>query len=174
MKPVPMKLNVEFMPQTDNKVQPDRTCNTSSCAMAGKFLGGRITTDDEYWKVLSKYGDSTDHSAQTKALKEVGVSSEWRVDGSYSDIEQQLMEGNPVVIGILHRGTDELPGGGHMIVVIGMNNNLNFRCHDPYGSMNNNYQGDVYQGRDVVYGRRQLSKRWMVDGVGSGWYRKFL
>ena len=35
---VDIQLNVPFYPQTDNYTQPDRTCNSSSCAMVAKFL----------------------------------------------------------------------------------------------------------------------------------------
>ena len=37
-KPLNNLLNVPYYPQTDNYVQPDRTCNSSACAMCLEFL----------------------------------------------------------------------------------------------------------------------------------------
>jgi hypothetical protein len=63
-----IELDVPFYPQTDNYTMPDRTCNSSSCAMAAKFLGANIKGDDEYLQIVLTHGDTTDHSAQTEAL----------------------------------------------------------------------------------------------------------
>lgn len=169
----PGALPVPCWLQTDNKVQPDRTCNTSSCAMVAKYLGANISSDDEYWQIVNKYGDTTDHSAQTAALNQVGIKSTWRTNLDFGDIDASLANKKPVVIGIMHRGPETSPTGGHMIVIIGKTPSGDYIVNDPYGSLNNGYTGDAKQGCGAVYTKATLAKRWTVEGAGTGWGRLF-
>jgi Peptidase_C39 like family len=167
-------LPVPYYPQTDNRNQPNRTCNSSSCAMVAKFLGAKIDGDDDYWiNYVNPEGDSTDHSAQTRALDNLDIYSEWHTDLSFVDLDHSLVvEKKPVVIGILHRGSLDYPTGGHMIVVVGKSGK-DYIVNDPYGSLNDGYTGDVYNGKGAVYSRFDLAKRWLADGDYSGWGRLF-
>jgi hypothetical protein len=62
-----------------------------------------------------------------------------------------------------------------MIVCIGRSADGKFYTfHDPYGSLVRGYTGPVIEGRQVVYSRMELEKRWTADGPGSGWGRIFL
>lgn len=172
-----IKLAVPYFNQTDNLYEPMRTCNTSSCAMVAKFLGAKISGDDEYYKYVIKYGDTTDHTAQTYALKAIDIKSTWRTDLGFADLDKTIAAGIPAVIGILHRGTLNEPEGGHMIVVIGFTAKKDYICHDPFGSLldaGGGYTGDVNNGRRVVYPRAVLNRRWLVDGDRTGWGRLFL
>jgi hypothetical protein len=170
-------LKVPFFPQTDNLNQPDRTCNTSSCAMVGKALGTNLFQgDDDYWGVVTRYGDTTDHSAQTKALADMGIKSTWHINLGFDDLDSSLEAGYPVVIGILHRGTIDHPTGGHMIVVIGRTLDGDYVINDPYGSLLDYaeaYSGAVTNGKQVVYPRWLLRRRWLPEGEKSGWGRLF-
>jgi hypothetical protein len=171
-----IRLNVPYYQQVDNKYEPMRTCNTSSCAMVARFLGAKISGDDEYYQKVIKYGDTTDHTAQTKALAEYGIKSIWRTDLSFKDLDHSLEAGYPVIIGILHRGTLATPTGGHMIVVIGKTANQDYICHDPFGSLldpGGGYTGSVHRGKGVVYPRYVLTRRWLPEGEDSGWGRLF-
>lgn len=170
-----VRLNVPFFAQTDNLYEPHRTCNTSACAMVARFLGAKIAGDDEYYQIVRRYGDTTDHTAQTKALNAIGVKSTWHTNLGFSDLDKSLAAGLPIVIGILHRGTLDRPTGGHMVVVIGKNDK-GYICHDPYGSLldpGGGYTGDVRNGENVVYPRHVLNHRWLVEGGYSGWGRLF-
>ncbi|NJR66769.1 MAG: hypothetical protein HC772_18005 [Leptolyngbyaceae cyanobacterium CRU_2_3] len=172
-----LRLKVPYYQQVDNKYEPMRTCNTSSCAMVAKFLGAKISSDDAYYQKVIKYGDTTDHNAQTKALAEIGIKSIWRTDLSFIDLDQSIASQLPVVIGILHRGTLASPTGGHMIVVIGRTANQDYICHDPFGSLldaGGGYTGNVSNGNAVVYPRYVLSRRWLAEGEKSGWGRLFM
>lgn len=166
-------LKVPFWNQVDNLHEPERTCNTSSCAMAAKFLGAKINSDDEYYKIVRKYGDTTDHGAQGQALKEIGIRSEWHTNLSFADLDYSLQRSKPVVIGILHRGPESAPRGGHMVVVIGRTKTGDYVVNDPYGSLNDGYTGSVENGKGAVYSRKTLTARWLVDGSKSGWGRIF-
>jgi len=170
-------LKVPYFQQVDNKYEPMRTCNTSSCAMVAKFMGAQISGDDEYYQKVIKYGDTTDHGAQTKALSELGIKSVWRTDLGFDDLDQSLEAGLPIVIGILHRGSLASPTGGHMIVVMGRTASQDYICHDPFGSLldpGGGYTGDVNNGNAVVYPRYVLTRRWLPEGDKSGWGRLFI
>jgi len=175
-EPADVVLPVPFYPQTDNYTQPERTCNSSSCAMTLEYfrpgtLEGR-KGDDEYLRTVFSYGDTTDHSVQTKALEEYGVKSAFKYDLTFEDLDKELAAKRPVVLGILHKGTLQNPSGGHMIVVIGKNK-YGYVCHDPYGDLYDGYTSSVYNGRSVVYEKHVLKARWTVDGPGTGWGRVF-
>jgi len=171
-----IRLKVPYYQQVDNKFEPMRTCNTSSCAMVAKFLGANISSDDAYYQCVRKYGDTTDHTAQTKALFQVRIKSTWHTDLGFADLDASLAAGLPAVIGILHRGSLASPTGGHMIVVIGTTAHKDYICHDPFGSLldaGGGYTGDVNNGNSVVYSRPVLNRRWLPDGDRSGWGRLF-
>jgi Peptidase_C39 like family len=172
-----LRLNVPYFQQVDNKYEPMRTCNTSSCAMVARFMGAKIAGDDQYYQIVIKYGDTTDHNAQTKALAQLGIKSVWRTDLGFKDLDQSLEAGLPCVIGILHRGSLSSPTGGHMIVVIGKTATQDYICHDPYGSLldaGGGYTGDVNHGKAVVYPRYVLTRRWLPEGEKAGWGRLFM
>jgi hypothetical protein len=172
-------LAVPYYPQTDNFSLPDSTCNSSACAMCLEFLKpGSLPAgpkgDDAYLKKVLALGNSTDHSVQTKVLHSYGLSSVFRYNLNFSDLDAELTSGRPVVLGILHRGPESRPtGSGHMITCIGKNDKGDYVCLDPYGSIHSNYTGPVQEGRQVVYSKKMLEKRWTVDGPGSGWGRIF-
>jgi len=169
-------LVVPYYPQTDNYTQPDRTCNSSACAMCLEFLkpGTLIGAkgDDAYLKKVIAIGDSTDHAVQTRVLESYGVKSNFSYNLSFSDIDNSLSDGKPVVIGILHRGPLSAPTGGHMLVVIGKTSSGDYVVNDPYGSLNDGYTGSVTNGKGAVYKRSDLSRRWCPGG-NDGWGRIF-
>lgn len=169
-------LNVPYQPQTDNFTQAERTCNSSSCAMCVMYLKpGAIAGDDQYIETLLSMGfDSTDHDGQTKVLKTYGINSEFRYDLSFEDIYTQLAAGKPLVLGILHRGSEDSPTGGHMIVCVGRKENGDLIVNDPYGTCNDGYSSDVYNGRGAIYSVEMMSHRWLEAGQPkTGWGRIF-
>jgi hypothetical protein len=170
-------LNVPWFPQTDNYTQPDRTCNSSSCAMCLEyFKPGTLVGpqgDDAYIRKIFAVGDTTDHSVQTLVLQSYGVSSEFRYNLSFDDLDRELSAGRPVCIGILHRGPLSSPTGGHILVVRGKTASGDYVVNDPYGSLNDGYTGPVTNGRSAVYKRSDLVRRWTVDGPTTGWGRVF-
>jgi hypothetical protein len=178
-KPSGILLSVPWYPQTDNIIQPDRTCNSSACSMCLEFLKpGSLPPgpkgDDAYIKKVFAIGDTTDHSVQTRVLQSYGVNSVFRYDLSFADLDRELIAGRPVVIGFLHRGPESAPsGGGHMIVVRGKTDSGDYWINDPYGSIFDNYTGPVNNGRQVVYSRKMLEKRWTVKHPKDGWGRIF-
>jgi len=171
----PKVLSVPYFPQTDNYRDPQRTCNSSACAMcleyfkAGTLSGAK--GDDAYVQKVFSTGDTTDHSVQTKVLSSYGIKSEFRYNLSFADLDSELSAGRPVVIGIFHRGPISAPTGGHMVVVIGKKGE-DYVVNDPYGSLNDGYTGPVTNGKGAVYKRSELSSRWCPKG-NDGWGRIF-
>jgi len=169
-------LAVPFWPQTDNFTQANRTCNTSSCAMVLEFFRpDAVVNDDQYLKKLidGGYGDTTDHGAQGRLLAAYGLKSTWHTNLSLAALEKEIRAGRPVVCGILHRGSESAPTGGHMIVVRGLTSSGDFRVNDPYGSCNDGYSGAVGNGNNAIYSRKMMAARWCPDGPNSGWGRTF-
>lgn len=171
----PNPLKVPFYPQTDNYTQAERTCNSSSCAMCleyfkpGTLQGAK--GDDAYIKNVFSIGDTTNHDVQTKALNKYGIDSYFSYNLTFSDLDKQLKEGKPVVIGILHRGPLSSPRGGHMCVIIGKKGE-DYVVNDPYGDLNDGYTSNVYNGKGAVYKKSELKVRWCPNG-NDGWGRIF-
>jgi hypothetical protein len=179
-KPSGILLSVPWYPQTDNIIQPDRTCNSSACAMCLEFLKpGSLPPgpkgDDAYIKKVFAIGDTTDHSVQTRVLQSYGVNSVFRYDLSFADLDRELIAGRPVVIGFLHRGPESAPtGSGHMVCCIGKTDSGDYWINDPYGNLYENYVTPVANGRQVIYRKSTLEKRWTVKHPKDGWGRIFL
>lgn len=172
-----VKREVPWYPQTDNFTQPDRTCNSSSCAMCLEYylIGSLPKGDDSYLKKVLSLGDSTNHNVQTQALKSYGLESAWMKTLNFSLLDEHLAKVGPIVAGILHRGPHNNPtrNSGHMIVIHTKLANGNYVCHDPYGDLYDGYTGSVQKGKNVIYERKVLEKRWTADGPNTGWGRVF-
>lgn len=173
------KLDVPFYPQTDNYRDPNRTCNSSSCAMCLEyFKPGTLKGnqgDDTYIRKVFSIGDTTDHVVQTKALLMYGVKSRFSYNLGFEDLDAELSAKRPVVLGILHRGSLSNPTGGHMIVVIGKTEDgKGYYVNDPYGDLYDNYTGPVERGKGAIYEKHVLERRWLIEGPKSGWGRVFI
>jgi hypothetical protein len=168
--------NFPWFPQTDNFRDPQRTCNSSSCAMCLEyFKPGTLKGpkgDDDYIRKVFAVGDTTDHAVQTRVLQSYGVKSDFRYNLTFADLDRELSAGRPVCIGILHRGPLSAPTGGHVLVVIGKTPSGDYVVNDPFGSLNDNYTGPVTNGRGAVYKKSDLSRRWCPKG-NDGWGRIF-
>lgn len=181
-----VKLPVMYFDQRDNWGQEHRTCNTSACWMAGFYMDTTLwkrTGEDKnsdhnfYLPRVEEFGDTTDHGAQTKALAKLGIQSEWRTTLTIENVKDELDEGRPVVMGVLHRGPVSAPsGGGHMICAAGYTA-TGLIIHDPYGEMDLIHGGYPYgsssSGVFRHYSYRNLRPRFEVEGAGTGWGRLF-
>ena len=176
-RPTSNILSVPWFPQTDNFRDPNRTCNSSSCAMCLEyFKPGTLKGpkgDDEYIRKVFAVGDTTNHTVQTRVLESYGIKSEFKYNLGFADLDRELSNGRPVVLGIYHRGTLSSPSGGHMVVVIGKRGE-DYVVNDPFGSLNDGYTGPVTNGKGAVYKRSDLMYRWLEKGRDkTGWGRIF-
>jgi GH24 family phage-related lysozyme (muramidase) len=164
------RLKVPYEFQRDNASgEGHRECFSSSCAMLARFYG-KVANDDAYNKVRAKYGDSTDSTAQVKALRSLGLNARFVTNGDTALLEAEIKAGRPVAVGWLHYGTTANPtGGGHWSVVIGYTPEA-FIQNDPYGEadlVNGGYIS-AQGGAGIAYSRKNWLPRWRVHGTG-GW-----
>ena len=166
-----IRLQVPYEYQLDNKSGAGyRECFSSSAAMIARYYG-KIASDDDYNAVRRKYGDTTDASAQVKALNSLGIKARFRTNGTPALLESELRAGRPVMVGWLHQGTASKPtGGGHWTVVTGFTADA-FIHNDPNGEANLVRGGYVNHGNGngMVYSRKNWLPRWLPGGPGSGW-----
>lgn len=164
-------LPVAYEYQNDNASGTGyRECFSSSCAMIARFYG-KVRNDDEYNKIRARYGDSTDASAQVRALISLGLQPRFVTNATPDLLEREINAGRPVAAGWLHKGPASRPtGGGHYSVVIGYNSEA-FIHNDPNGEADlvNGGYANHSKGKGVAYSRKNWLPRWQVEGLGSGW-----
>ena len=180
-----VKLDVPYYAQNDNELWSDGTpgyaqCNVTTHAMLCAYLvkgfedrskQNGFKEPESYLKSkFYKYSSNRgDHTAMTQALKEFGIESEWRYDGNFSDIRNQLLRGEPVPIGVNYKTS------GHIILVVGFEGDR-YLIHDPYGIRDgslNSYQ--VNPGYGSTIGKFDTYSQGLLDDIwfsGEGWYRK--
>jgi GH24 family phage-related lysozyme (muramidase) len=167
-------LRVPYYSQRDSATdQALRMCFSSSCAMLlASLKPGAISgpnADDQYLKRVQQYGDSTDASAQIKALASYGVKAQLMQNCDWVYLERQIKAGIPVPCGYLHKGSVSKPSGGHWLCVIGLTPS-HVIVNDPYGEMdviNGTYISS--KGAGIAYSRKNWGPRWLVEGPASGW-----
>lgn len=173
-------LDVPYFYQRDSKTgHGERMCFSSSMAMAIEYLDPEAIDgdDDAYLREVLKFGDTVSVDAQVKAANSLGVPCKFRVDGTRKLLEDLLDEGIPVPIGILHKGHISKPtGGGHWICLIGYSD-THFIVHDPFGELdliNGGYpKAGPADGRNKAYSKKNLMKRWNIQGDSDGWLCEF-
>ena len=168
-------LDVEYFYQRDSLTgHGERCCQSSAIAMAVDYISpGFIYDDDEYLNTVLKFGDTVSQLAHKSALNSIGIKNQFRMNGKESDLLELLIDGYPVPIGVLHKGTYDKPsGGGHWITLIGVDGD-NFTVHDPFGKMdtiNGGYEkAGPNDGKYVQYRRDRLMSRWLISSDCDGW-----
>lgn len=183
IEPVPpapkeLRLKVRYFSQRDSQVPGQwwRSCFSSSVAMLVDtvkpgVLSNSANADDEHLRRVMQYGDTTDASAQLKALKHYGVKAEFRQNLSTADLDRDLKAGRGIACGILIKGHVSAPsGGGHYVYPVGIAANGDYLVHDPYGELDMINGGYLHaDGKYRLYSRKNFQRRWEVDGPGTGW-----
>jgi hypothetical protein len=97
-------LTVPYFYQLDNQSGKGfRECFSSSCAMIAAFYG-KVTSDDEYNKIRTNFGDTTDSMAQLKTLRHMGLNAKFISNGNTKLIENEINNNRPIAVGWLHQG----------------------------------------------------------------------
>lgn len=168
-------LDVTYFYQRDSKTgHGERSCQSSAIAMAVEYIDPEILfDDDDYLNRVFKFGDTVSQLAQKATLDSIGIKSQFRMNGSESDLVALLDKGYPVPIGVLHKGTIFSPsGGGHWICLIGYDTK-HFYVHDPFGELdlqNGGYpKAGPTDGKCVKYSRQNLMRRWLIASKNDGW-----
>lgn len=172
--PQAFPLPVPYFYQLDSLTgHGERMCFSSSMAMALDYINPEAIQGDDDWYLqeVFKRGDTVSSAAQAATARALGFDAEFRMDGTEKLLLEILDSGVPVPVGILHRGPISQPsGGGHWVTLIGYDD-THFHVHDPAGELdliNGGYLGG--SGENQRYTRKNLMKRWLIDGSGEdGW-----
>lgn len=172
-------LDVPYYTQVDSKVpgQAERSCFSSAMAMALDYINPDLMEGDDDWylREVLKRGDTVSAYAQVETARDLGFAAEFRMDGTQDVLLEILDTDTPIPIGILHKGNVWQPtGGGHWITLIGYDDKY-FYVNDPMGDLDLVNGGYPYSGHGkgdgLKYTRKNVMKRWLIDGSGSdGWY----
>ena len=159
-----------------------RMCFTSAAAMVAGFYK-KVDSQEEYNRIRARFGDSTSVMAQVKALTSLGLQVRYVQDADASDIEAEIDDGRPVLVGWLHAG-DLLRGEppmcssdtcGHWSVIHGYSgrysNDSEWLMSDPMGvpDMAHGGHNPALSGYRVRVRQAEFHQRWQVDGPHSGW-----
>ncbi|MDJ0516303.1 MAG: C39 family peptidase [Trichodesmium sp. MO_231.B1] len=176
------KLDVPYFSQLNNDTYHfgpgSRQCNLTSCSMFLAALKPELKHESKiehfkefesfYGETLYKYGDTTDHDAETKALRDLGVETCFSYTLSHADLIRCLKAGYPVVLGLAYKGS------GHMVVAAGYNlDKKEIYIHDPYGvrhGASNSYDIGANGAYDP-YSFATLEQIWLDLGTEAGWGR---
>jgi hypothetical protein len=131
--------------------------------------GKRIEPETVYLDVLSKYGDTTDHNANTRALKDFGIESYWATNLSFETLLKSLRSGIPLVMGLHYKAW------GHIVTGTGYNFDRSAAIiHDPFGARAGDSDNWAATGGDSgkadIYSDRVLQSLW-CSGQNDGWGR---
>lgn len=166
---------VPYFYQNDNGPQGWRQCQSSTIAMALKFLGVTGFSDDaDYARIVARYGDTTERPPHYSAMRQLGYTgAKFRMDLSAADIKAQIDKGRPVGVGALHNGPVTSPsGGGHFSLIYGYDA-TGWWVHDPYGSQDLVRGGFAAvgptAGKAQHYSYANYSPRIFVSSPRDGW-----
>lgn len=159
--------------QTD---QAARMCFSSACAMLVEYMRpGTLkgpNGDDQYLKVVQRFGDTTLVAAQLAALRHYGLKVEFSERADFELIRRQLKDGLPVPAPYIHRGTINAPTGfGHWLTVIGDSQHT-IQVNDPLGEpdlINGTTRNT--RGAGLSLNKQHFARRWMVASAGGGRWR---
>jgi GH24 family phage-related lysozyme (muramidase) len=170
-RPTEKILKVPYFLQLDNTSGTGyRECFSSTGAMIAAYYG-RVSSDDAYNVIRSKYGDTTDSAAQVAALRSLDLDARLVTNAAVGLLEAEILAGRPVGVGWLHKGPVAAPvGGGHWTLCVGFTPEA-IVMHDPNGEANMVGGGYVNHtnGAGIRYSRKNWLRRWEVDGPSTGW-----
>lgn len=161
--------------QSDNGPEGWRQCQTSSIAMALRFMNVKGIKDDlDYLKIVNKYGDTTVQETHHRALAELGVKARFELHMTNEMGMAEIDKGFPFVPGFLHHGPVSKPiGGGHYCAVYGYENKK-WIPSDPFGELDLVNGGwlkkGITAGANLRYSFENFGKRWRYyDGTRAAW-----
>ncbi|MEG4294228.1 C39 family peptidase [Microcoleus sp. C2C3] len=184
-----IKLPVKYFNQVNNDAQyhgsGNRQCCLTANAMSAEYLcetrkletfterakeWGLREPESAYGQILDKYGDTTDHDANTKALREVGLESYFSTSLSVRDLIKSLELNIPPAVGLHYKSS------GHIVTIVGVNTKKEFFwVHDPYGvraGIADYYE--VIGGQSGKFDRYSFSiMKALWESMNDGWGRIF-
>jgi len=179
-QPKTVTLPASYYYQTDNPSGYGyrECCATSTAIMLNYLLNGKLDAtaakksiaqpESIYLDVLKNYGDTTDHSANTEALKEFGIESYWSTSLTFDDYYLSIRNSIPLVMGLDYKGPDH----GHIVCGVGFQLRDKVIVHDPYGAREGTtdyWLSNLPEaGKFDEYAIGSMTKLWLIGGVGWG------
>ncbi|MEG4484845.1 C39 family peptidase [Microcoleus sp. D2_18a_B4] len=184
-----VKLPAPYFSQVDNESyyfgSGSRQCCLTSNAIAANYILldrglesledrakrlGFLEAESAYGDVLKAYGDSTDHTANTQALKKFGLESYFSTSLSIDNAITSLDKKLPMPVGLHYKSS------GHIVCLVGYDIIKEFFwVHDPYGVRA--ARADYYEaiggqsGRYDKYSFEIMEDLWTARS--DGWGRVF-
>jgi hypothetical protein len=174
-KPGPAPARMPYYSQVDSATdQGLRMCFSSSNAMLVEALRpGTLkgsNGDDQYLKVVQRYGDTTEVGAQLAAMRHFGLQARFSETANWEQLLKAQDDGELISLGFLHKGSVSRPtAGGHWLAVVRVAPD-HLVVNDPYGEID--LVGGTYlnrQGERLRYSRRNFEPRWSVKQQGDRW-----
>jgi len=125
-------LDVPYLSQLDNRLNPYGSCNVTCVAMCMYYLGyprrEGAQLEDELYQKLDELGKSRHDPYDLQYLIGTypGFKDIFRTDGGFRDIQTSIDAGNPVIV------HGYFTKSGHIIVIRGYDDK-GFLVNDPYG-----------------------------------------
>ncbi len=184
-----VKFQVEYLNQVNNDTNyfgdGSRQCCMTANAMAANFILancgleslsqrakrlGLNEPESAYGKILNKYGDTTNHNANTQALAELGLESYFSTSLSIKNAIASLDMRLPMPVGLHYKSS------GHIVCLVGYDlDEQFFWVHDPYGiraGIADYYEAIGGQsGKYDHYSFKIMEKLWA--SASDGWGRVF-
>ena len=159
-----------------------RMCFTSASAMVAAFHR-KVDSQEEYEQIRAKYGPTSSVMAHVSALNSLGLRVRFTQNADSSDVEAEIDQGRPVLVGWLHRG-DLLRGEppmcgsyscGHWSVIHGYSgrysSDASWLISDPAGlpRIEEGGHNPALSGYRVSVRQAAFHQRWQDQGPRSGW-----
>lgn len=184
-----IRLDVPYFGQIDNDTRyfgnGTRQCCMTSNAMAANFILktwrlesleqrakrlGFFEAESAYGEVLKNYGDSTDHTANTAALRKFGLDSYFSTSLSVENAIASLDKRLPMPVGLHYKSS------GHIVCLVGYDLDQEFFwVHDSYGiraGIADYYEAIGGQsGKYDKYSFQTMKSLW--SSASDGWGRVF-
>ena len=182
-------LNVPYFCQLDNSTEyhgpGSRQCNLTSHAMAAEYIlkdrgMTTLTTiarqknynepESAYGELVNRFGDTTDHNANTQALQSLKLESRWETTLEIGDLIESINKRIPIPIGMHYKSS------GHIVCVVGYNLDREIAyINDPYGARagSQDYYAVIGSGAGKMdtYSFETMKKLFVNDR--DGWGRVF-
>lgn len=165
-------LDVPYLSQLDNRLNPYGSCNVTCVAMCLYYLGyprpEGVQLEDQLYQKLEDLGKSRHDPYDLQFLigTHPGFKDIFRVDGGFRDIQTSIDAGNPVIV------HGYFTKSGHIIVIRGYDDK-GFLVNDPYGEWFSSGYDNSRSGERLHYSYNLIARTCSPESQsnpGNIWY----